>query len=104
MLLSETQIDLHPLSLSTALIELVPMELFWPTLDHKNVWNVGGNTFGQCGREGEEDRKLPQKITFFEKNQINIRKICVSPVGCSTFFITNDDEVCGCGLNNNDQL
>ena len=53
--------------------------------DYKNVWSVGRNDYGQCGRKGNSE--LFQKITFFEQNQINIKKICISAVGGCTFFI-----------------
>ena len=62
--------------------------------DYKNIWSVGRNDNGQCGRHGYNS-KLPQKITFSEENHINIKKICVSPVGGSTFFITIDNKVYG---------
>ena len=70
--------------------------------DYKNIWSVGRNDYGQCGREG--DGKLLQKIKFFEENQITIKKICVSPVGNSTFFITKDNKVYVCGSNKADKL
>ena len=70
--------------------------------DYKNIWSVGTNAYEQCGREG--DSKILQAITFFEENQINIKKVCVSHVGSSTFFITKDNRVYGCGSDQADQL
>ena len=70
--------------------------------DYKNIWSVGRNTHGQCGRKGNSE--LFEKITFFEENQINIKKICVSSVGCSTFFITKDNKVYCCGSNKHHKL
>ena len=72
--------------------------------DYKNIWSAGSNHHGQCGKKGDSKFLDLEKIIFFEKNQINIKKICVSSVGCSTFFITKDNKLYGCGFNANDEL
>ena len=41
---------------------------------------------------------------IFHENQIHIKKTCASPVTCSTFFITKDDEACDCGFHPDDKL
>ena len=64
----------------------------------ENIWCAGYNHRGQCGvGEGvDPDGKL-LKLDYFQRNKIKIKKICVSSVGNSTFFITEDNELYGCG-------
>ena len=65
--------------------------------------SAGQNDQGQLGI-GEDDKEeinTPKPITYFEEHGIIIKKICQSVASYTTFFISNTDELYGCGGNLN---
>ena len=74
--------------------------------DYKNIWSAGCNESGQCavGPEAGKTLKTLHKLTFFSKNNIPLKTICVSNSGGTTFFITKNNKLYGCGSNDEDQL
>ena len=66
--------------------------------NYENIWGAGYNHRGQCGVGGDivPNGKLI-KLDYFQQNKIKIKKICVSSVGNSTFFITQNNKLYGCG-------
>ena len=73
--------------------------------EHTNIWSAGDNRVGSCGNTLHGDESMIYgKISYFEHRNIDIKKICVSPVGYTTFFIIKDNKAYGCGNNCNDQL
>ena len=77
---------------------------------YKHIWCAGYNHRGQLGLGADEDPLNESVITegfdpenqmieynYFKENDIKISKICVSPAGSTTFFMTEDDQIYGCG-------
>ena len=73
--------------------------------DNDKIYGIGRNNYGQCG-VGNFDATLgiKQEITLFKQNGIGIKKICASVTGESTFWISEKNEIFGCGRNNKNQL
>jgi len=70
--------------------------------DHKQIWGSGDNQFGQIGigYQGDDDPSnvYPyHPITYFEKNEITISKICKNVRGWCTFFISDTGKLYVCG-------
>ena len=74
--------------------------------NYENIWSAGYNAYGQCGigEQGKSTLFEFNEITYFKDNNIKIKKICVSPIGGSSFFITTNGNVYGCGDNDTNQL
>ena len=66
--------------------------------DYKNISSIGYNDSGQCcvGHEKSPISKLTP-ITFFNDNNIIIKKICANNGGDAVFFITNEHKLYGAG-------
>lgn len=75
-----------------------------------NIYVAGDNNMGQCGLginvyTGHNDPSANLivkfcKIKYFQQNKIIIKRICTNAVSNCTFFITNNNQVYGCGQNN----
>ena len=65
---------------------------------YAKLFAAGNNSFGQCGTSTKEQSvdKL-SSITFFNQNNIIINKICINSAGYSSFFISNQGKLYGCG-------
>ena len=61
------------------------------------------NYGGQCCSNRKKIKKY-FPITFFKKNGINVKKICVSSSGIGTYFISEHGKLYGCGWNRNGEL
>ena len=72
---------------------------------HADVLVAGNNIFRQCCN-GSDDEKITEyePITFFKRNGINIKKICVNAGGHCAFFISDTDRLYGGGRNDGGQL
>ena len=84
---------------------------FYTSNDFTNIIVAGGNYTGACAipiNKGDNDNDTDilqfTPVTFFNDNNIKINKICVNPSADSSFFITSDDKLYGCGRNQNHQL
>ena len=70
--------------------------------NYQNIWSAG-NTSNQCCSQNKlKNQKVIKTylpITYFQDNQIKIKKICVSLGGKCTYFISDDDKLYGCGRN-----
>eukprot|EP01084_Bolivina_argentea_P184827 318783_1 len=64
-----------------------------------NYWCCGNNNEGQCGIGNFKSIKKLKRIKYFEKHNINIRKLCTSINSRTTFWITNKYELYGNGYN-----
>ena len=75
--------------------------------EFNNILVAGWNKFGQLGinTNGESITTLTP-LTFFKDKQIKIKKIFVSitGIGFTTFFLTTDGKIYGCGKNMSDNL
>ena len=73
--------------------------------NNKILCAAGTNHHGACGVNNLKSNVIKQtQITYFEENDINITKICVTPTGSTTFWITDDYKIYGNGLNDKYQL
>ena len=70
-----------------------------------NILVSGHNKYGQLGvnTNGENITTLTP-LTFFKDNNIKIKNIFVSITAYTTFFLTTDNKVYGCGANTDDDL
>eukprot|EP01084_Bolivina_argentea_P149255 260750_1 len=64
---------------------------------YKNIWGAGRNDYGQCGVG--YFRQTVNEYTAIKLKGINIKKICVNSTGSHTFFISDKNELFGCGKN-----
>ena len=73
--------------------------------EFNNILVAGRNKYGQLGlnTNGEPITTLTP-LTFFKDKNIKIKKICVSINASTTFFMTTNNEIYGCGENNFDKL
>ena len=76
--------------------------------DYNKLWAAGNNSYGQLGIGGSDMNNINcatgyQPITYFEKNQISINKICTNATGNATFFISDTGELYGYGRNDHAQ-
>ena len=81
--------------------------IFYNDKNYENIWCAGRNIEGQCGigQSFKEFLTTCTKYTFFKQNGIQIKKICVAVGGAATtFFITTDNKLYGCGYNRQNQL
>ena len=74
--------------------------------NNENIWCTGYNSTGECGiGESIYSTNIYVKLEYFKKNNIKIKKISLSSVAYSTFFITKDNnKLYACGQNDNYQL
>eukprot|EP01084_Bolivina_argentea_P281421 481500_1 len=74
--------------------------IIYADIDYKNIWSAGHNKYGQCGVGHFTERiKKLAKIKYFEENGIKIKKICVNFGASHTLFISDRNELFGCGEN-----
>ena len=77
----------------------------YSALNHQIIYSAGSNHHGACGvGDFQSNVTKHRSIKYFKENNLAIDKICVSPVGTSTFWITTNGKVYGNGSNNNHQL
>ena len=67
------------------------------------IWSVGNDSWGQLGLDKNNHNGL-NPITRFKENKINIKKICINPMGSTSFFITTEGDVWACGSNSHGQF
>ena len=71
--------------------------------DYKQLWAAGDNSYGQCciGAIVEDAKMLKnyQPITYFQRNEINVQKVCVRISAHNVFFISDKGQLYGCGKN-----
>ena len=70
-------------------------------------WCTGVNERGECGIKTANKKnaiKQYKEITYFRKNNIKIKKLCVNTSGHSTFWISDNNSVYGNGRNDYGQL
>ena len=77
---------------------------FYADDNYRNIWFAGISSRGQSGISIEFDILKFEKVTYFKENNIEISNICASPSSDTTFFITKDKAVYGCGNNCGNQL
>ena len=68
--------------------------------EFNNIFVAGYNNYGQLGINtfGENITTLTP-LTYFKDNNIRIKQIFVSIASYTTFFMTTDDKIYGCGKN-----
>ena len=77
---------------------------YYTNKDHTNIMVAGNNFTGACGVNIEDNIDKLTPLTFFNDNNIKIKSIHTNAAAESTFFISEDDKLYGCGRNENDQL
>ena len=76
---------------------------FYTDDNHENIWFAGDNEYNQSGITNCNRLKFIttfEKLSYFKDNNIEICNICVSTSSSnSTFFLTKNKELYGCGSN-----
>ena len=67
--------------------------------NYTNLWVTGRNYHGECCIDTKDSKRITTftPITYFKDNHISIKKICLSIVGNTTFFIDDDNRLYACG-------
>ncbi|KAJ6247675.1 btk-binding protein-related [Anaeramoeba flamelloides] len=66
------------------------------------VYGVGSASNGNLGNDNKFSQRVPRPITFFQKNNLKVRKISAGVF--QSYFITEKNKFYACGLNGNHQL
>ena len=73
--------------------------------NYDNLWSAGYNHRGSCGvGNPQATLKKLTPITYFNEHGIKIKQISVNTSGYGSFFISKDNILYACGLNNGGQL
>eukprot|EP01084_Bolivina_argentea_P255458 429672_1 len=73
--------------------------------DNKIIYASGSNYHGACGINNLKPNVIKHtKVKYFNENNINIKRICLSSCSSCTFWLTDDHKVYGNGLNDKFQL
>eukprot|EP01084_Bolivina_argentea_P116155 206433_1 len=75
-------------------------------ITNNKYWSAGINDSGSCGCANSMMSKILTltEIKYFQEHQINIKKVCASPTGYTTFWIDDGNNLYGCGRNTNNEL